>query len=106
MARKRLGEKIRDVFKDLENMIRCDSAIADVPGGIYPITRNVMNGLRGVVRVMSTIEIAIKECPTVVGRGGTCPSLPAEMAWIMELLENHLEATKTTPNLLWVILLG
>ncbi|QHO27824.1 Exocyst complex component [Arachis hypogaea] len=86
-ARRRLGETIRDVFKNLENLIHCDSAIADVPGGIEPITCDVMNCLGAIVRVMPMIEKAFKEYPTT-----TCPSFPAKIAWMIELLENHLEA--------------
>ncbi|XP_052107642.1 uncharacterized protein LOC127740589 [Arachis duranensis] len=34
----RLSETIRDVFKNLENLIYCDSAIGNVTGGIETIT--------------------------------------------------------------------
>ncbi|KAK8598298.1 hypothetical protein V6N13_094271 [Hibiscus sabdariffa] len=44
---KRLGEAIRGIFMELENLIRRDPAKAAVPGGgLHPITRYVMNYLR------------------------------------------------------------
>nr|GMD28173.1 exocyst complex component EXO70B1 [Ipomoea batatas] len=102
---KRLGEAIKRIFMELENLIRRDPAKAAVPGGgLHPITRYVMNYLRAACRSRLTLEQVFEEsiAPTGVdyGREGderaalalSSSSLAVQMAWIMELLESNLEA--------------
>ncbi|KAE8688820.1 putative GDSL-like Lipase/Acylhydrolase family protein [Hibiscus syriacus] len=65
---KRLGESIRGIFMELENLIRRDPAKAAVPGGgLHPITRYIDD------------------------RRASLSSMSVQMAWIMELLESNLE---------------
>nr|GMD25314.1 exocyst complex component EXO70B1 [Ipomoea batatas] len=102
---KRLGEAIKRIFMELENLIRRDPAKAAVPGGgLHPITRYVMNYLRAACRSRLTLEQVFEEsiAPTGIdyGREGderaalalSSSSLAVQMAWIMELLESNLEA--------------
>ncbi|KAG5515043.1 hypothetical protein RHGRI_036172 [Rhododendron griersonianum] len=93
---KRLGEAIRGIFMELENLIRRDPAKAAVPGGgLHPITRYVMNYLRAACRSRLTLEQVFEEG---AGGGGdfrrveASSSLSVQMAWIMELLESNLES--------------
>ncbi|KAF7816174.1 exocyst complex component EXO70B1 [Senna tora] len=82
---KRLGEAIRGIFMELENLIRRDPAKAAVPGGgLHPITRYVMNYLRAACRSRQTLEQVFEVASS--------SSLSVQMAWIMELLESNLEA--------------
>ncbi|KAL0434991.1 UNVERIFIED_CONTAM: Exocyst complex component EXO70B1 [Sesamum radiatum] len=98
---KRLGEAIRGIFMELENLIRRDPAKSAVPGGgLHPITRYVMNYLRAACRSRLTLEQVFEEsaAPSVDCRDGddkalsSSSSLGVEMAWIMEVLECNLEA--------------
>ncbi|KAH6814496.1 exocyst subunit exo70 family protein B1 [Perilla frutescens var. frutescens] len=101
---KRLGEAIRGIFMELENLIRRDPAKEPVPGGrMHPITRYVMNYLRAACRARLTLEQVFEESVAPTGanldyRKGDDPalssssSLAVQMAWIMELLESNLEA--------------
>lgn len=97
---KRLGETIRGIFMELENLIRRDPAKAAVPGGgLHPITRYVMNYLRAACRSRQTLEqvfedngLPLKEYPKLDDRVASSSSLSVQMAWIMELLESNLEA--------------
>ncbi|KAL6563583.1 hypothetical protein OROGR_002542 [Orobanche gracilis] len=94
---KRLGESIRGIFMELENLIRRDQAKEAVPGGrLHPITRYVMNYLRAACRARHTLEQVFEE--SVNYRNGddhallsSSSSLAVQMAWIMELLESNLE---------------
>ncbi|KAI3440120.1 Exocyst subunit Exo70 family protein [Psidium guajava] len=96
---KRLGEAIRGIFMELENLIRRDPAKAAVPGGgLHPITRYVMNYLRAACRSRQTLEqvfeeniVSPKEYPDLDSRASSS-SLSVQMAWVMELLESNLEA--------------
>ncbi|KAK1412737.1 hypothetical protein QVD17_34220 [Tagetes erecta] len=93
---KRLGESIRGIFMELENLIRRDPAKAAVPGGgLHPITRYVMNYLRAACS-RPTLEQVFDEnaVPPVVVDRSLSPSSPlaVQMAWIMEVLESNLEA--------------
>ncbi|KAJ0021606.1 hypothetical protein Pint_32449 [Pistacia integerrima] len=82
--RKRLGEAIRGIFMELENLIRRDPAKAAVPGGgLHPITRYVMNYVRAACRSRQTLEQIFEK--------DSSSSLSVQMAWIMELLESNLE---------------
>ncbi|XP_061359933.1 exocyst complex component EXO70B1-like [Gastrolobium bilobum] len=82
---KRLGEAIRGIFMELENLIGRDPAKAAVPGGgLHPITRYVMNYLRAACRSRQTLELVFQLQPN--------SSLSVQIAWIMELLERNLEA--------------
>lgn len=94
---KRLGEAIRGIFMELENLIRRDPPKQAVPGGgLHPITRYVMNYLRAACRSRLTLEQVFDESivPPSGGDRSLSPSssLSVQMAWIMELLESNLEA--------------
>ncbi|TXG74479.1 hypothetical protein EZV62_003058 [Acer yangbiense] len=81
---KRLGEAIRGIFMELENLIRRDPAKAAVPGGgLHPITRYVMNYLRAACRSRQTLEQIFEK--------DSSSSLSVQMSWIMELLQSNLE---------------
>ncbi|ESQ42536.1 hypothetical protein EUTSA_v10012970mg [Eutrema salsugineum] len=87
---KRLGESIRGIFMELENLIRRDPAKAAVPGGgLHPITRYVMNYLRAACRSRQTLEQVFEESNGVPSKDSTL--LTVQMSWIMELLESNLE---------------
>lgn len=95
---KRLGEAIRGIFMELENLISRDPAKTPVPGGgLHPITRYVMNYLRAACRSRQTLEqvfedsTAVSHQPKVDDRSSSS-SMSVQMAWIMELLESNLEA--------------
>ncbi|KAG4955022.1 hypothetical protein AAZX31_14G184300 [Glycine max] len=95
---KRLGEAIRGIFMELENLIRRDPAKIAVPGGgLHPITRYVMNYLRAACRSRQSLEqvfedYGLKEYPKLDDRVPSSSSLSVQMDWIMELLESNLEA--------------
>ncbi|CAI9770765.1 unnamed protein product [Fraxinus pennsylvanica] len=99
---KRLGEVIRGIFMELENLIRRDPAKAAVPGGgLHPITRYVMNYLRAACRSRQSLEQIFGESIAPPGsnvdyRKGDDRVLSSpfavQMEWIMELLESNLEA--------------
>lgn len=101
---KRLGEAIRGIFMELENLISRDPAKGPVPGGgLHPITRYVMNYLRAACRSRQTLEQVFEESASplpskdyaAAGKfddRGSSSSLSVQMAWIMELLESNLEA--------------
>ncbi|XP_054793780.1 exocyst complex component EXO70B1-like [Prosopis cineraria] len=96
----RLGEAIRGIFMELENLIRRDPAKAAVPGGgLHPITRYVMNYLRAACRSRQTLEQVfedngppLKDYTKLDENNAATSSLSVQMAWIMELLESNLEA--------------
>lgn len=99
---RRLGEAIRGIFMELENLIRRDPAKTPVPGGgLHPITRYVMNYIRAACRSRITLEqvfeeIIVPSASAVDYREGddralSSSSLAVQMAWIMELLESNLE---------------
>ncbi|XP_062086686.1 exocyst complex component EXO70B1 [Humulus lupulus] len=96
---KRLGEAIRGIFMELENLISRDPAKVPVPGGgLHPITRYVMNYLRAACRSRQSLEQVFEENATAVPPvskledRASSSSLSVQMAWIMELLESNLEA--------------
>lgn len=92
---KRLGEAIRGIFMELENLIRRDPAKAEVPGGgLHPITRYVMNYIRVACQSRQTLEQVFEEsiAPPVDRPPSSSSSLSVQMAWMMELLESNLEA--------------
>ncbi|KAK4790350.1 hypothetical protein SAY86_017654 [Trapa natans] len=96
---KRLGEAIRAIFMELENLIRRDPAKAAVPGGgLHPITRYVMNYLRAACRSRQALEQVFDESilsPNEYAKldsQAASSSLSVQMAWIMDLLESNLEA--------------
>ncbi|GJT85883.1 exocyst complex component EXO70B1 [Tanacetum coccineum] len=81
---KRLGESIRGIFVELENLIRRDPVKAAVPGGgLHPITRYVMNYLRAACS-RPTLEHVFED--------NVDQSLASSIAWIMEVLESNLES--------------
>ncbi|GAB4824321.1 hypothetical protein Ancab_007209 [Ancistrocladus abbreviatus] len=98
---KRVGDCIRGIFMELENLIRRDPAKVAVPGGgVHPITRYVMNYLRAACQSHQTLEQVFEENLVSPGdyrkpddRGASSTtSLSVQMDWIMELLERNLEA--------------
>ncbi|CAK9150076.1 unnamed protein product [Ilex paraguariensis] len=99
---KRLGEAIRGIFMELENLIRRDPAKTAVPGGgLHPITRYVMNYLRAACQSRQTLEQVFEEsvAPPSAGdyrkmedRSLSSSSMSVQIAWIMELLQSNLEA--------------
>lgn len=104
---KRLGETIRGIFMELENLIRRDPAKAPVPGGgLHPITRYVMNYLRAACGSRQTLEQVLEDSNLhnlsssnpVVDDGRCSPNSPlsVQLDWIMELLESNLEAKSKT----------
>ncbi|KAL8141404.1 hypothetical protein V2J09_007425 [Rumex salicifolius] len=92
---KRLGESIRGIFMELENLIRRDPAKkAAAGGGVHPITRYVMNYLRAACKSRKTLESVFAEGGDhrkSDGRASTT-SLYVQIAWILELLDSNLEA--------------
>ncbi|CAJ1970720.1 unnamed protein product [Sphenostylis stenocarpa] len=112
---KRLGEAIRGIFMELENLIRRDPAKMAVPGGgLHPITRYVMNYLRAACRSRQSLEqvfedYGLKEYPKLDDRVPSSSSLSVQMDWIMELLESNLEAKSKIykdPALCYVFLMN
>lgn len=105
---KRLGESIRGIFMELENLIRRDPAKAAVPGGgLHPITRYVMNYLRAACRSRQTLEQVFEESNGVPSKDSTL--LTVQMSWIMELLESNLEVKSKVykdPALCYVFLMN
>ncbi|KAJ0228772.1 Exocyst complex component EXO70B1 [Hirschfeldia incana] len=106
---KRLGEAIRGIFMELENLIRRDPAKAAVPGGgLHPITRYVMNYLRAACRSRQTLEQVFEESNNgVPSKDSTL--LSVQMSWIMELLESNLEVKSKVykdPALCYVFLMN
>ncbi|XP_057512129.1 exocyst complex component EXO70B1 [Actinidia eriantha] len=99
---KHLGETIKGIFTELENLISRDPAKVPVPGGgLHPITRYVMNYLRAACRSRQSLEQVFEESmasPSGVDyrslddRSMNSSSLSVQMAWIMELLESNLES--------------
>jgi hypothetical protein len=97
---KRLGEAIRGIFIELENLISRDPVKAVVPGGgLHPITRYVMNYLRAVCRSHQTLELvfqdnalSLKDYPKHDDRLQSNSSFAVQISWIMDLLERNLEA--------------
>ncbi|XP_057953365.1 exocyst complex component EXO70B1-like [Malania oleifera] len=96
---KRLGEAIRGIFMELENLISRDPAKTPIPGGdLHPITRYVMNYLRAACRSRQTLEHIFDEnieFPSNYRKPddrSTSSPLSVQMVWIMELLESNLEA--------------
>ncbi|XP_059275806.1 exocyst complex component EXO70B1 [Lycium ferocissimum] len=93
---RRLGEAIRGIFMELENLIRRDPAKAPVPGGgLHPITRYVMNYLRAACRSRITLQQVFEEMDDDRALSSSS-SMAVQMAWIMELLESNLEAKAKT----------
>ncbi|KAK7385587.1 hypothetical protein VNO78_31313 [Psophocarpus tetragonolobus] len=112
---KRLGEAIRGIFMELENLIRRDPAKTAVPGGgLHPITRYVMNYLRAACRSRQSLEqvfedYGLKDYPKLDDRVSASSSLSVQMDWIMELLESNLEAKSKIykdPALCYVFLMN
>ncbi|KAG9445432.1 hypothetical protein H6P81_016772 [Aristolochia fimbriata] len=98
---KRLGESVRGIFMELENLIRRDPAKAAVPGGgLHPITRYVMNYLRAACGSRHTLEQILQRPidaefeppPPPAAAAAAASSLSVELSWIMELLESNLES--------------
>ncbi|KAH6784102.1 exocyst subunit exo70 family protein B1 [Perilla frutescens var. hirtella] len=67
---KRLGDVIRGIFLELENLIRRDPAKSAVPDdGLHTITRYVMNYLRASYRSRQTLEQVFEESVVDVDHG-------------------------------------
>ncbi|KAL9680152.1 hypothetical protein QQ045_018030 [Rhodiola kirilowii] len=93
---KRLGEGIRRIFMELENLIRRDPAKTPFPGGgVHPITRYVVNYLCAAFRSRGTLEQVFEESAVEYWKSddrALPASLVVQIDWIMELLESNLEA--------------
>ncbi|KAF5930743.1 hypothetical protein HYC85_031616 [Camellia sinensis] len=81
---KRLGESIKGIFMELENLIRRDPAKSAVPGGgLHPITRYVMNYLRAACRSRQTLEQVFEEIMAPPSGGDrSLPSSPLSVQWL------------------------
>ncbi|CAH8339684.1 unnamed protein product [Eruca vesicaria subsp. sativa] len=92
---KRLGEAVRGIFMELENLIRRDPPKSAFPGGgIHPITRYVMNYLRAACKSRQSLEQILDHTGDVTG-SETRP-LSVQIVWVLELLESNLEGKKRT----------
>lgn len=92
---KRLGEAIRGIFMELENLIRRDPPKTAFPGGgIHPITRYVMNYLRAACKSRQSLEEILNQTGNETG-SDTRP-LSVQIRWVLELLESNLEGKKRT----------
>jgi len=115
---KRLGEAIRGIFVELENLIRQDPANRPVSGGrVHPIARYMMNYLQIVCRSRQTLELVfdeeyghpLKGYTKNEDRVDSSSSLSVKMGVIMELLEINLEAKSkiySDPALCYVFLMN
>ncbi|XVF46170.1 hypothetical protein PTKIN_Ptkin03bG0005400 [Pterospermum kingtungense] len=99
---KRLGEAIRGIFMELENLIQQDPGKAAVPGGgLHPITRYVLNYLGAACRSWETLEQVFNESNGVVpsnkvdDKGSSSSLISVRIGRIMELLESNLEVKST-----------
>jgi len=113
----RLGEAIRGIFMELENLICQDPGEAAVPGGrLHPITRYVMNYLRVACESRQTLEYVFKQeygyplkKSSIIEDRIHFSSLSVKMDWIMELLESNLEAKSKSyrdPALCYIFLMN
>ncbi|VVA90251.1 unnamed protein product [Arabis nemorensis] len=92
---KRLGDAIRGIFMELENLIRRDPPKTAFPGGgIHPITRYVMNYLRAACKSRQSLEHILDQTGNETG-SDTRP-LSVQIRWVLELLESNLEGKKRT----------
>ncbi|MED6188343.1 hypothetical protein PIB30_085036 [Stylosanthes scabra] len=99
---KRLGEAIKEIFVELENLIRHDPAKAAIPdGGLHPITKYVVNYLVAASQSRRTLELVfqgdflpLKDFITMVddNKHQSNSHFCAQLCWIMDLLESNLEA--------------
>ncbi|XP_010557187.1 PREDICTED: exocyst complex component EXO70B1 [Tarenaya hassleriana] len=106
---KRLGEAIRGIFMELENLIRRDPAKTAYPGGgIHPITRYVMNYLRAACNSKQTLEQVMEET-NKESLPNTSRPLSVQVGWVLELLESNLEAKSRVyrdPSLCFVFMMN
>ncbi|RID40441.1 hypothetical protein BRARA_J00482 [Brassica rapa] len=92
---KRLGEAVRGIFMELENLIRRDPPKTAFPGGgIHPITRYVMNYLRAACKSRQSLEQILDH--TGNDAGSETRPLSVQLIWVLELLESNLEGKKRT----------
>ncbi|CAA0173704.1 unnamed protein product [Arabidopsis thaliana] len=105
---KRLGEAIRGIFMELENLIRRDPPKTAFPGGgIHPITRYVMNYLRAACKSRQSLEQILDQTGNETG-SDTRP-LSVQIIWVLELLESNLEGKKRTyrdPSLCFLFMMN
>lgn len=94
IIKSRLGEAIVSIFTELDNSIKSDAGKTPVPGGaIHPLTRYTMNYLRYACEYKDTLEQIFKEHQkTEEEEEGTVSAFGAEVAKIMELLDENMEA--------------
>ncbi|MED6155975.1 hypothetical protein PIB30_010618 [Stylosanthes scabra] len=90
---KRLRKATKGIFIELEDWIRNDKAISDVPGGLYPICSKVIECLNGIFEAWMTLPLEdfFEEHPMVVYRKGRPSTFFIQLVRIIELLERHLE---------------
>ncbi|ESQ36210.1 hypothetical protein EUTSA_v10007127mg [Eutrema salsugineum] len=105
---KRLGEAIRGIFMELENLIRRDPPKTAFPGGgIHPITRYVMNYQRAACKSRHSLEQILDQTGNETG-SDTRP-LSVQIRWVLELLESNLEGKKRTyrdPSLCFLFMMN
>nr|XP_025626451.1 exocyst complex component EXO70B1 [Arachis hypogaea] len=99
---KRLGEAIKEIFVELENLIRHDPAKAAVHGGgLHPITKYVVNYLVAASQSRRTLELVfqgdflpLKDFITKVddNKHQSDSHFCVQLCGIMDLLESNLEA--------------
>ncbi|RYR46754.1 hypothetical protein Ahy_A07g032550 [Arachis hypogaea] len=99
----RLRLAIRDQhFKGLEDLICCDERPIPRRGKTHKLTVEVMNRLRDAFQDRDILEPILRDYPKVLVSEGMS-SVSAHVAWIIELLETHLEAKS---NICWDGALG
>ncbi|XP_010457860.1 PREDICTED: exocyst complex component EXO70B1-like [Camelina sativa] len=105
---KRLGEAIRGIFMELENLIRRDPPKTAFPGGgIHPITRYVMNYLRAACKSRQSLEQILEQTGNEAGPDAS--ALSVQLRWVLELLESNLEGKKRTyrdPSLCFLFMMN
>ncbi|KAK1428625.1 hypothetical protein QVD17_17464 [Tagetes erecta] len=92
---KKLGESIRGIFMELENLIRRDPVKATVPGGgLHPITRYVMNYLRAACSRQTLAQVFDDDHnhSSVSASSSSSSPLSVQISWIMDVLESNLES--------------
>lgn len=96
----RLGEVLRGIFVELENLIHRDTAKDVVPGGgLHPFNLYIMNYLSTACRSHQTLEHIFEEdvgerdvdCETGENRALSSSTFATQLARLMELLEGNLE---------------
>lgn len=90
-----LGQAVKDIFVELENLVKRDLPNRPLPGGgVHPITRYVINYLHAASffwRILQEIMEDSAVPATSVDELRPSSSLSAQIGWIMERLNQNLE---------------